>query len=224
MVSQVNCRDLPPGLSQKVQGLDWPTLSHIGDLDLLAGRMLGLFCSMRCPGEVILKAYDLARAFREAKIPVIGGFHSPMERECFEILGRGSQPIVICPARSLRSLRVPSGWRAPLEQKRLLVISPFPDRAIRATAESASRRNAFVAALADELLILHASPGGRIEELCLQWLGRSKRVHLLEGPPNETLSCHGARIRSIEDVVTVWRCHHDKGDYWMAHESPGRTT
>ncbi len=211
-VSQVNHGDLPTFLHGKVRASDWTWVSHIGDLDLLRHRVLGLFCSTRCPGEIVLKAYDLARAFRQAKVTVIGGFHSPMEQECFEILSRGSQPIVICPARSLQSMRVPAAWRAPLEEQRLLVISPFPDRARRSTAELALRRNAFVAALADELLILHASPGGKIEQLGLQWLDRGKRVHLLEGPPNGTLCRRGARTQSIVDLLTHWRDRqHDEG-------------
>jgi hypothetical protein len=47
---------------------------------LLRPDQLTLFCSIRCPGGVILKIFDLIRAIREADIPVIGGFHTPMER------------------------------------------------------------------------------------------------------------------------------------------------
>ncbi|MHB1559589.1 MAG: hypothetical protein ACYC61_19245, partial [Isosphaeraceae bacterium] len=164
-VCWANGDDFPPFLRGKLPAPDWPSVSHIGDLDLLRGRVLGLFCSMRCPGEVIIKAYDLARALREARVAVVGGFHSPMEQECFEILGRGSQPVVICPARGMGSMRVPVAWRARLDEKRLLIISPFPDRVRRMAAGLALRRNAFAAALADELVVLHASAGGKIEQL-----------------------------------------------------------
>src|SRR5574341_2356159 len=85
----------------------------IGDLQILEQPLLGLFCSTRCPGEVILRTYDLAIALREANIPVIGGFHTPMEKECLEVLLRGQQPVVICPARSIASLRMPISWRKP---------------------------------------------------------------------------------------------------------------
>ena len=69
----------------------------VGNLSLLDGALLGFFCSTKCPGEVILQTYDLARALRDAGVPVIGGFHSPMEQECLALLLRGQQPIVICP-------------------------------------------------------------------------------------------------------------------------------
>lgn len=48
--------------------------------------MLVLSCSIKCPGNVILKTYDLAGALCDAGVPVIGGFHAPMEKECLDIL------------------------------------------------------------------------------------------------------------------------------------------
>jgi hypothetical protein len=33
-----------------------------------------------------LKTYDLARDLRDADVPVIGGFHTPMEKECLRLL------------------------------------------------------------------------------------------------------------------------------------------
>jgi predicted Rossmann fold nucleotide-binding protein DprA/Smf involved in DNA uptake len=169
--------------------------------DLLRNRMLGLLCSMRCPGEAILKVYDLARALRDAKTTVIGGFHSPMEHECLEILSRGSQPIAICPARGLQSMRVPSSWRALLDRQRLLVISPFAGKTRRSTSEFAHHRNAFVADLADVLLVLHASPGGKVEELCLRLLDRGKSVFILEGSRHDALLDRGARAEKYRAIV-----------------------
>jgi predicted Rossmann fold nucleotide-binding protein DprA/Smf involved in DNA uptake len=204
-VTQIEHPDFPAALRKKLAGCVWPAVSYVGDLNLLQNRILGLLCSMRCPGEIILKTYDLARALRDAGIPVIGGYHSPMEQECFEILRRGTQPIVICPARSIQFMRVRESWRELLEQNRLLVISPFAGKARRATAELALRRNGLVADLADELLVLHASPGGKIEELCLQRLDRRKRVHLLEGSQHEALLARGARVETIQSLVDRWR-------------------
>jgi len=51
-----------------------------GSATLLQPDRLALFCFIRCPDDVILKIFDLIRAIREADIPVIGGFHTPMER------------------------------------------------------------------------------------------------------------------------------------------------
>src|SRR5436309_2699822 len=92
-----------------------PAIAAAGNLDLLQGRMLGLFCSRESPGDIILRTYDLVRALRDAGIPIIGGFHSPMEKECLSLLIRGTEPFLICPARSLEGMRLPSAWKKPLD-------------------------------------------------------------------------------------------------------------
>ncbi len=39
----------------------------IGNVQLLVAPMLALFCSIKCPGELILKLFDLARELRDAE-------------------------------------------------------------------------------------------------------------------------------------------------------------
>jgi hypothetical protein len=73
-------------------------------------------CSVKCSGNAILQTLDLAQQLRDAGVPVIGGFHSPMERECLRILLRGSQPIIVCPARRLQGMRVPREHHAHLHE------------------------------------------------------------------------------------------------------------
>src|SRR5579883_2639216 len=73
----------------------------LGNRKTLTQPLLALFCSERCPGDLIIKASDAATALRDAGVPVVSGFHSPVERECLRILLRGTQPVVICPARSI---------------------------------------------------------------------------------------------------------------------------
>lgn len=137
----------------------------IGNLAVLAERKVGLFCSVRCPGDAILRAYDAAREFRDAGETVISGFHSPVEKECLRILLRGKQPTIICLARAMEKLRLPAAWRPALEEGRLLVLSPFEKRPRRPTTESSHQRNELVAALSDEALIIHAEPGGSVERI-----------------------------------------------------------
>jgi predicted Rossmann fold nucleotide-binding protein DprA/Smf involved in DNA uptake len=140
-------------------------VSALGNLDLLAQPSIALFCSARCPGSAILAAYDQAAHWRDTGRCVISGFHSPVEKECLRILLRGLQPIIICPARSLENLRLPSDWKAPLAGGRLLILSCFSASQQRATAELATRRNELVAALADEVWFAHVAPGGQMERL-----------------------------------------------------------
>ncbi|MEX0803766.1 MAG: DNA-processing protein DprA [Candidatus Binatia bacterium] len=154
-------------------GEDAPrTLTGLGAPALLSQPKTGLFCSVRCPGDKILAAYDTARKLRDDGIAVISGFHSPVEKECLRILLRGNQPIIICLARALEKIRLPADWRRPLQAGRLLVIAPFEKRPRRPTTESSYQRNELIASLSDEAIIIHAEPGGRIErisELVKQW-------------------------------------------------------
>ncbi len=154
-------------------------ISVLGNLDLLALPKTALFCSARCPGHAILTTYDQAAKWRDAGRCVISGFHSPVEKECLQILLRGSQPIIICPARSLPR-RVPPEWRQPMADGRLLVLSPFAPRENRVTAALATRRNEFVAALADEVWFAHITAGGELERL-------SKRVVSWAAPPPQAV-------------------------------------
>jgi len=137
----------------------------IGNSDILAKRKVGLFCSIRCPGDAILGAYDAARKLRDEGVTVISGFHSPVEKECLRILLRGKQPIIMCLARSMMKIRIPTSWRPALDSGRLLLLSPFEKFPRRPTIESARQRNELVAALSDEVLIIHSTPGGSIEQI-----------------------------------------------------------
>ena len=168
-------------------------VAALGDTAILGGRVLALVGSVRAPGSIILAAYDLALALRDAGVTVAGGFHAPMERECLRILLRGTQPVIICPARSIAAMRIPAAWRAPLDGKRLLVLSPFPPEKDRVTAATAADRNRFVAALADTLFVTHATPGGKTKALARETLRWGKAVYTLTDPANTALITLGAR-------------------------------
>lgn len=169
-----------------------PELVALGDPVLLSTEPLALFCSVRCPGRLILQTYDLAQALRAAGVTVISGFHSPMEKECLNLLLRGSQPIVVCPARGIEEMRIPSEWRASLGRGRLLVVSPFPNGPKRVDASLAARRNEVVAGLAEEVFISFAAPGGGMESLARKVLGSSKPVLTFEAAENRSLIALGA--------------------------------
>lgn len=136
----------------------WPRLWTLGNRSILGRPLLGFFCSRQCPGDIILRTYDLARALRDAGVPVIGGFHSPMEEECLDLLLRGNQPIVVCPARSLERMRVPAAWKKPVDQGRLLGLSPFAPQQGRPTIALAEQRNRLVAEIAHPVFVAHAAP------------------------------------------------------------------
>ncbi len=197
------------------------SLHAIGNLDILSRPLLGYFCSSRCPGSVILRAYDLARELRDHSIPVISGFHSPIERECLRLLLRGQQPITICAARSLQRMRIPADWRQPIADGRLLILSPITGEVHRPTADHAITRNHFAAALASAVLIAHAAPGSKIQRLSDTLIAQRQQPLLtLDDPANHDLIAHGAQPITAATIAPWWTQHTTASPTWRPERAP----
>ena len=190
----------PAALNRCFNAVSTPAVSVLGDLALLDGVLTGFFCSVRCPGDVILKTYDLAKALRGAEITLIGGFQSPMEKEFLDVLLWGRVRAVICPARGLGNMRIPKSWRAPLTDGRLLILSFFDDNIHRPTAATVAKRNAYVAAVCDRVLVARAQQDGKTEALCKQALTSRKPVLTLDSPYNAHLMALGASRISADGL------------------------
>ena len=172
-------------------------ITALGDLALLNRRPLAIFCSSRCPGSLIVQASDLAHALRDHGAAVIGGFHTPVERACLEIVLGGAGPLIVCPARGMYKT-IQAGFRRPLANGRLLLLSPFDEIARRVTADLAAYRNRFVAALAERILFIHAAPGGKTEALAREVIGWGKPVYTLKHDANSRLLALGAAPMSTD--------------------------
>ena len=174
-----------------------------GHASLLDQPLAALFCSNRCPGDLILLAYDAAQALRDAGVPIIGGFHTDIEKDCLDILLRGTQPVVVCPARGVGRMRPKPAWKQPLAQGRLLLISPFDDAQMRKTKKLARQRNRFVVDRAAALLVVHAAPGGLTEAAARYALAQSKPVFTLPSPHNAHLIALGAQPVPVPNLPTT---------------------
>ncbi len=183
------------------------TLAHLtaskGPLNILDRPLIGFFCSVRCPGDAIIKTYDLARMLRETDAAIVGGFQSPMEKECLDQLLRGSASVVVCPARGIGNMRIPKNWQEPLSEGRLLILSFFADRIRRPTTAIAAQRNAHIAALADRILVAHAEKGGKTEALCRESLAAGKSVFAIDSPDNAHLLELGIVPVQVEDFAPL---------------------
>jgi predicted Rossmann fold nucleotide-binding protein DprA/Smf involved in DNA uptake len=176
---------------KKAQAL-FPQIWAIGNLSLLERPLLGLFCSVRCPGDLILRTYDLARALRDAGVPVISGFHSPIEKDCLDLLLRGGQPVVLCLARSIQNMRLSKDFKAGVEEKRVLVISPFEGKLRRPSRQSSLLRNQLVGILSAAVFVTYAEPGGKTEEFCTEVLNAGKQLYTFESTHNGAIIKEGA--------------------------------
>jgi hypothetical protein len=161
---------------------------------------LALFCSRRCPGALILQAYDLAVALRDAGVAVVGGFHTPLEREMLAVLLRGSGQVTIVEARGARR-RISPEWRQPLRDGRLRVESPFPG-VRRQTAATALQHNRVVVERAGAVLVVHAAEGGQTVALAREVAARGTPLLTLDDPANANLTALGA-LR-VQPPAATW--------------------
>jgi predicted Rossmann fold nucleotide-binding protein DprA/Smf involved in DNA uptake len=114
--------DYPANIELSLGEESPPTISLVGNAEIFASdRKTALFCSSKCPGRLVLKTYDVAQKLRADGRTVISGFHSPMEKECLDILLRSPHPVIVCLARGLDSMRIPSQWKKALDDERLLI-------------------------------------------------------------------------------------------------------
>lgn len=194
-------QDCPSGIGTCLAGTMPRVIWTLGNRSPLSISSVALFCSEKCPGNQIVKTYDFARQLRDNNIPVISGFHSSMEKECLDLLLRGTQPVVICPARSIEGMRIRATHREPLAAGRLLFVSPFPRSQRRPTKELAAYRNRFVAALAAKIFVVYAEPGGMTEALCKEVVGWGKPLFTFGDPGNENIIALGGIPIEPENAV-----------------------
>ncbi len=173
----------------------------IGNRDLLTRKCVGLICSVKCPGSIVIKTFDAIRALRDAGVTVAGGFHSLMERECLAFLLRGVQPVVVVLAKGLGRPRLPCLWRTAIDAGRLLILSSFEDDVRRTTKAHAQARNEFIVAHAAAVLIPHASPGGKAEAVARSALDRGKRLFTFDDEENQGLIQAGAAPFGIAETL-----------------------
>jgi predicted Rossmann fold nucleotide-binding protein DprA/Smf involved in DNA uptake len=183
----------PAALRSKKTQAQFPRFSAIGNPEILKRRMLGLFCSVKCPGDLILRTYDLARELRDAGVPVISGFHTPIEKDCLDLLLRGRQPVVICPARDIKNMRLGKDLKAGIGEGRVLVFSPFQGMGKRPTVQISERRNEFVGTLAAAAFVAYANRGGKTEAFAKYFMGMAKPLFTFETPYNKSILEIGAK-------------------------------
>lgn len=174
-------------------------LKAIGDLNNLNQNLLGIMCSQSCPGDLVLKGFDEVKQIRDQGITVVSGFHSSMEKDIFEILLRGSQPVIHCLAKAIETYRIPKNLRPRVESGQLTIIAPdFSITEKRITKNTSEMCNKLVMDISDQVLIIHAHEGGNLERACLQNFPDQKKIYALPSVRNEHLFEKGVLHWEIE--------------------------
>ena len=144
--------------------LEMQIKSHYGNIDLLKLNKTAFLCSRQVPASAVLKCYDWAKEKRTSDTCVISGFHSQLEKDVLHFLIKGNQPVIMVMARSLTK-KAKEDFLKPIEDGRLLIVSPFDNSVTRASETTCQTRNRYMLAIADNITIGYARPGGLLSEL-----------------------------------------------------------
>lgn len=124
---------------------------YVGNIELMKLSKTAFLSSRKISPAGILKCYDWATEERDKGTCVISGFHSPLEKDVLEFLLKGSQPIILVLGRALYK-RIPEVLLKPMDENRLLIISPVSQTYKRQSEASCLKRNSFIINIADKIV------------------------------------------------------------------------
>ena len=139
-------------------------ISYFGNKELLKQHKTGFLCSEKIPAKIVLESYDWAVKMRNDNKCVISGFHSKIEKDVLHFLLKGTQPIIIVLARSMKKTFPPEIKKA-IDSNRILIISPFPDSVKRITQETSIERNKYILEISDTIYIPYIHKSGKLDSL-----------------------------------------------------------
>lgn len=197
--------DYPQRLLRYPQFFEARTLYGLGDRSILHRNCLGLICSVKCPGSVIIKTFDTVRELRKSGVVFAGGFHSPMEKECLDFLLRGKQPVIVCLARYPKRSGLPREWQAAIDNRNLLLLSSFGPRTKRTSRLASFERNLLVATMSKAVLVPYASSGGMAEQVAGKCLDQGFHVITLQDEENAALLERGVNSYSFDEVRKLFQ-------------------
>lgn len=146
---------------------------HIGNKELLKLCKTAFLCSRKVSASAVLKCYDWAIEQREKGNCIISGFHSQIEKDVLHYLLKGKQPIIVALARGLKEKLEPE-FKQPIEEGRLLIITPFEKEIKRVTEQTAAIRNKMMIEIADSVTIGYVTEEGLLEKMLLNI---KKQIH-----------------------------------------------
>jgi len=77
-------------------------MEYFGNTEILKHNKTGFLSSRKCPAEVVLKSCEWAKKQRAEGNCVVCGNHSQIEKDVFETLLKGKQPLVLVLPRGLK--------------------------------------------------------------------------------------------------------------------------
>lgn len=136
----------------------------LGNKSFLDIEKTAFLSSQTYSAAAVVNSYTWAKAQRQLGTCVVCGNHSVLEKDVFEILLRGSQPLILVLARSMYK-RWPPEVLSALSENRLLIISPFEQSVTRISRRTAAHRNQTIINLSQNIVIGYKRTGGQLDTL-----------------------------------------------------------
>lgn len=126
-------------------------IQYLGNKELLKQPKTAFLASSTIPVDMVLKCYDWAVKMRDEGRCVISGFSSRLEKDVWDFLVKGKQPIILVMARAIYKT-IPTDLQPLLDSSRLLIIST--SNATRQSKTTALARNRYICELADRIFFV----------------------------------------------------------------------
>lgn len=128
-------------------------MQYLGNTSLLHLPKTAFLASSTIPVEMVLRCYDWAVKMRDEGRCVISGFSSRLEKDVWNLLVTGTQPIILVLARKMYR-RIPPELQPLLYAGRLLII--ITSSSPRQSKATAFARNKYICEQADDILLVGA--------------------------------------------------------------------
>jgi predicted Rossmann fold nucleotide-binding protein DprA/Smf involved in DNA uptake len=135
-----------------------------GDISILEKHKTGFLCSRKCSAQSVLRSFDWAKEQRRLGNCIVCGNHSQIEKDVFEILLKGKQPLILVLARSFYK-QWPKEIEDAVSDERLLVISPFEKTTARVSRDTAAHRNTEIIQMSEKIVVGYLTQGGQLGKL-----------------------------------------------------------
>ncbi len=116
------------------------------------------------PVRSCAKSYEWAKQQRAEESCIVCGNHSQIEKDVFEILLKGKQPLILVLPRGLKK-RWSKVWLNNIDIGRLLIISPFRRDVSRITRDTAVVKNQTIIEISDNIVIGFKTQSGQLDKI-----------------------------------------------------------
>jgi predicted Rossmann fold nucleotide-binding protein DprA/Smf involved in DNA uptake len=97
-------------------------------------------------------------------------------------------------------MRIKKEYKQPLNDGRLLFLSPFKENQRRISVKTSHYRNLFVAALSVVVFVAHAGLASKTEAFCREILSWQKPIYTFDSEYNKALIEMGAQPVNMDSV------------------------